>query len=59
MGCEILDIGVLQQDERMLLRDGWSAEKVLAALGWLRRENARGAHIFVRPHHLAFASHCR
>ena len=34
----------------MLLRSGWSAAQIDAALGWLRRENARGAHIFVRPH---------
>jgi hypothetical protein len=50
MGCELLEIGVLHQDALMLLRIGWSAEQIEAALGWLRRENARGAHIFVRPH---------
>jgi hypothetical protein len=50
MGCELFEIGVLHQDELMLLRIGWSAEQIEAALGWLRRENARGAHIFVRPH---------
>lgn len=50
MGCELFEIGVLHQDALMLLRSGWSAEQIEAALGWLRRENARGAHIFVRPH---------
>ena len=50
MGCELFEIGVLRSDGRMLLRSGWSAEQIDAALGWLRRENARGAHIFVRPH---------
>jgi hypothetical protein len=34
----------------MILRDGWSGDQTIAALNWLRRENARGAHIFVRPH---------
>ena len=34
----------------MLLRSGWSADQIDAALAWLRRENARGAQIFVRPH---------
>jgi hypothetical protein len=34
----------------MLLRERWSAEQVESALKWLRRENARGAQIFVRPH---------
>ena len=50
MGCESFDIGVLQQCGRMLLRECWRPEQVAAALGWLARENARGAHIFVRPH---------
>ena len=34
----------------MLLRSGWSADQIDAALAWLRRENARGAQIFIRPH---------
>ena len=50
MGCELFEIGVLHQNALMLLRSGWSAEQIEASLGWLRRENARGAHIFVRPH---------
>jgi hypothetical protein len=50
MGCELFEIGVLRMDGRMLLRTGWSPDQVDAALAWLRRENARGAQIFVRPH---------
>jgi DNA primase RepB-like protein len=50
MGCELFEIGVLRMDSRMLLRSGWSAEQIDAALAWLRRENAQGAQIFVRPH---------
>jgi len=50
MGCELFDLGILQHDGRMLLREGWSAEQIDAALSWLKRENARGAHIFIRPH---------
>jgi hypothetical protein len=50
MGCELYEIGVLRMDGRMLLRSGWSAGQIHAALAWLRRENARGAQIFVRPH---------
>lgn len=50
MGCELFEIGILQQDGLMLLRSCWSAKQIDAALGWLRRENVRGAHIFVRPH---------
>ncbi len=50
MGASHFDIGVLQQTGRMLLREGWNADQVDGAINWLRRENARGAHIFVRPH---------
>jgi hypothetical protein len=50
MSCEQFEIGVLRPDGLMLLRSPWSAKQVDAALAWLRRENARGAHIFVRPH---------
>jgi hypothetical protein len=48
-GCEGFDIGVLRQDGRMLVRERWSAERIVAALNWLRWENAVGAHIYVRP----------
>ena len=34
----------------MLLRERWIAEQVDAAISRFRRENAHGAHIFVRPH---------
>jgi len=50
MGCELFEIGILRPDGLMLLRSRWSAAQIDAALGWLRRENARGAYIFVRPH---------
>ncbi len=50
MGCEVFDIGVLRQSSRMLLREHWTAPRTLAAVAWLKHENARGAHIFLRPH---------
>jgi len=50
MSCSLFDIGVLRSNAHMILRDGWSGDQTIAALNWLRRENARGAHIFVRPH---------
>ena len=50
MRCELFEIGVLRMDSRMLLRSGWSADQIDASLAWLRRENTRGAQIFVRPH---------
>ena len=50
MRCERYDLGVLDHDGRMFLREGRSAAQVNATITWLRRENARGAHIFIRPH---------
>jgi hypothetical protein len=50
MSCELFEIGILRPDGLMLLRSRWSAIQIDAAIGWLRRENALGAHIFVRPH---------
>ena len=50
MGCKLFEIGVLRMDDQMLLRSGWRSDHIDAALAWLRRENARGAQIFVRPH---------
>jgi len=50
MGCELFDVGILHRNRRMLLREGWSGRQVDAAIAWFRRENARGAHIFIRPH---------
>src|SRR5216683_6174140 len=49
MACGSLDIGVLRPSGWMLLREKWDAEEIDAALTWLKRENARSAHIFVRP----------
>jgi hypothetical protein len=50
MSCQRFDVGILNRDGRMLLREGWNAKRIEAAISWLRRENAHGAHIFVRPH---------
>ena len=54
MGCDTYDIGILRSNQRMLLREGCRAGWIEHALRWLKRENARGAHIFVRPH----GEHC-
>jgi hypothetical protein len=50
MACGAFDIGVLIQSGRMLLRERWAQQQIVAAVPWLKYENARGAHIFVRPH---------
>ena len=50
MACDYFDIGILRPDGRMLLREAWTVRQIEEAVQRLRRENARGAHIFVRPH---------
>lgn len=50
MACDYLDIGILRPDGRMLLREAWTLRQSEEAIQRLRRENARGAHIFIRPH---------
>jgi hypothetical protein len=50
MACEAFDLGVLRQSGRMLLRERRTQQQTVAAVPWLKHENAGGAHIFVRPH---------
>jgi hypothetical protein len=50
MACDYFDIGILRPDGRMLLREAWTLRQIEQAIQQLKRENARGAHIFVRPH---------
>jgi hypothetical protein len=49
MGCARVDLGALSQTGWMTLAKNWSAKALPSAFHWLRRENARGAHIFIRP----------
>ena len=53
MGCPRFDLGVLRADGMMVLHESLSAPQICARFTWLRRENARRAHIFVRPHGLS------
>lgn len=48
LGVDEIEIGVRDQDGRMLTRTG-SRVQVLASLGWLRAQNVQGADIYVRP----------
>jgi hypothetical protein len=50
MACDHFDVGILRTDGRMLLREAWTARQIEQAIPRLRHENARGAHIFVRPY---------
>jgi hypothetical protein len=44
-----VDLGALSQARWMTLATNWSAKAMPSALRWLQHENARGAHIFIRP----------
>jgi len=50
MASDYFDLGILRSDGRMLLRENWTLRQIEQAIQRLKRENARGAHIFVRPH---------
>jgi hypothetical protein len=49
MGSGRFEVGVMCKNYRMVLRRDQSIEQICKYKGWLRRENARGAHIFIRP----------
>ena len=48
MRCDSYEIGIRDQAGRMMQRT-WSRADVLKAVPWLKRENAKGADIYVRP----------
>jgi hypothetical protein len=49
MGCERFDIGIKRDTGEMILREGQGAREIEATIKWLRHENAKGSHIYVRP----------
>jgi hypothetical protein len=49
MGCELFDIGIRRDAGEMILREGQGAIEIEKTIKWLRHENAKGAHIYVRP----------
>jgi RepB DNA-primase from phage plasmid len=49
MGCEHFDIGIKRDAGEMILREGHGTFEIETTIKWLRHENAKGAHIYVRP----------
>lgn len=49
MGCARFDIGIRRNAGEMILREGQGAIDIEQAIKWLRHENAKGAHIYIRP----------
>lgn len=48
MGSESYEVGIRDPKGRMMIRT-WSSDEVLKSVPWLKRENAKGADIYVRP----------
>lgn len=48
MGAESFDVGIGHQAKGMFNRT-WSPHELEASMGWLKRENAQGCNIYIRP----------
>jgi hypothetical protein len=49
MGCESFELGIRREAGEMILREGQDASAIEKAIKWLRHENAKGSHIYIRP----------
>ncbi len=50
MGAERYDVGAYDRpSDEMLLRREWTPAQVEASIGWLRKMNAQGRDIYIRP----------
>jgi hypothetical protein len=49
MHCTLFDLGALSQSGGVILSQNCAARLIQIALRWLQRENAHGAHVFIRP----------
>jgi len=49
MGSDRFDLGIRRDAGEMILREGQGAIEIEDAIKWLRHENGKGAHIYIRP----------
>src|SRR5271154_5289592 len=49
MSCERFDLGIRRDAGEMILREGQGAIEIEESIKWLRHENGKGAHIYIRP----------
>jgi RepB DNA-primase from phage plasmid len=49
MSCELFDLGIRRDGGEMILREGHGAIEIEEAIKWLRHENGKGSHIYIRP----------
>lgn len=48
MGVESFEVGIRDMSGRMLIRT-WTKAETLKSMPWLKRENAKGSNVYVRP----------
>jgi hypothetical protein len=49
MDCDRFDLGIRRDAGEMILREGQGASEIEESIKWLRHENGKGAHIYIRP----------
>lgn len=49
MGCERYEVGIREAKTGKMMNREWSADEVKKAVPWLKRENATGKDIYIRP----------
>ncbi len=49
MGQDRYELGIRDRDSGQMMERSWSAGQVLDGLAWLKRQNARGSDIYIRP----------
>lgn len=49
MGCDRYEIGIRHADSGKMMNRSWSSDEVLKNAAWLKRLNAQGNDIYVRP----------
>lgn len=49
MGCERYEVGIREQATGRMMNREWSAEQVKENVPWLKRMNAQGNDIYIRP----------
>ena len=48
MGCTAYELHIQDREGQVLMRT-WSSENILQSIAWLKRQNAKGADIYIRP----------
>lgn len=49
LGCDRFEIGIRNQANGQMMNREWSAEEVYQSVSWLKRMNAQGHDVYIRP----------